>query len=484
MTATSPAPVEHTSGAARVLRNTVAVTSAEWFAKLTNFLFVVFVVRTLGEVEYGRYAGAVAFVGLSSVLFELGLTESMQRAIARDPSKTRDLFWNAVGIRLTLAVPALVLVPLAAWLAGYTSAIVTGVALQTGTFLLSALLVPLGLLLTAHERFDVVARLSMILNVVYIVLCVALLSLTRNYLVLILVAFLTMPLHIILTWRALSPAGVMVPPWQMSVGAWPGLIRAGMPFALSSLALTFNFQADTVLLGLLGTTADVGWYNAAYRLIFSLSATVAGFTRSMAPALSRMHATDTQAALRWARGAVVGLTFLTLPAAVGLSVLARPITTFLYGAGYEPSASALAILAWDLPFLAVGAFGGNITTAMNLERRAARVYLAAAVFNVASNVILIPRLGVLAAAIVTVLSDALILAGLYRSLWRSIVPARSWRRLAQILAASVVMGMVVWYSRALPLPLAVGIGILVYLVSSFAFGFRSLKALRAEFELG
>lgn len=461
-----------------VLRNSIAVTSAEWFTKVTNFAFTVFVVRRLGETGYGNYASAIAFVGISSVLFELGLTESLQRTIARDHSRARDLFWNAVGLRLVLALPALLFVPLAAWLVGYERPVLLGIALQVATFLPSALLVPMTLLLAARERLDVSSRVAMAMNVIYTFLCAGLLIAFPNYLVLIAVAFVTMPINIVLLKRASLAVGIHIPPVLVRPSTWPALVRQGLPFALSSLALTFNYQADSVLLGLMGTSADVGWYSAAYRLIFSLSATVAGFTRSITPTLSRLYSQDPEESLRWVRGGIVGLTFLALPAGVGLSILATPVTRLLYGSGFEPSGTALAILAWDFPFLAIGAFGGNVTTAMNLERVAARVYLAAALFNVVANALLIPRYGIVATSALTVITDAIILVALYTPIARTVFHRRTIIRLCQIVAASAIMGAVVWIFRALPLGVSIALGVISYALACAAMGLRSVAAIR------
>jgi O-antigen/teichoic acid export membrane protein len=99
--AVAVAPGEQPSVARRLVRNSLAVTSADWIIRATNVGFTVYVVRGLGEVGYGKYATAVAFVGLFSVLFELGLAESTQRALARDRSRIAELFWNVVVVRLS-----------------------------------------------------------------------------------------------------------------------------------------------------------------------------------------------------------------------------------------------------------------------------------------------------------------------------------------------------------------------------------------------
>jgi O-antigen/teichoic acid export membrane protein len=472
------APAEQPSVTRRVFRNSFAVTSAEWIMKATNLAFTVYVVRRLGEVGYGNFASAVAFVGLSSVLFELGLAQSAQRDIARDRSRINDLFWNIVSLRLLLAVPGVVLVPVLAWLVGYEHEIVVAVAVQAGTFVPSAFLIPLLIILTAHERFDIAARLAVIMNFLYVGLAVLLLMQIPGYLVLIGVAYVTMPVHVGLTLRAVRATGVTLPRFSITPRVWKGLVRASLPFGISSLALTFNFHADAVMLGLFGSVAAVGSYSAAYRIILSLSVAVAGFTRSITPTLSRLHVDDRDEALRWVRGGILGLTSVALPAAVGLSLLARPVVALLYGPDFTPSGAALAVLAWDFPFLAVAAFGGNVMTAMDRERVAARVYIAAAVFNVVMNAAFIPRFGLVAASAVTVATDALVLLALYGPVWKAIAQGGMVHQLRAVALASAVMGIVVWFVRASPLIVSIPIGVITYLLACTVLGLPQLVVRR------
>jgi O-antigen/teichoic acid export membrane protein len=174
------------------------------------------------------------------------------------------------------------------------------------------------------------------------------------------------------------------------------------------------------------------------------------------------------------RKGVFGLTLVTLPAAVGLSVLSRPIVALLYGADFAPSSTALAILAWDLPLLAVAAFGGNVMTAIDRERAAARVYTMAAVFNVVMNAALIPRFGLVAAAAITVATDALVLVALYGPVWKMLAQGAIVRQLASVGAASALMGAAVWAVRGLPLIVSIPTGVVTYAAVCGAFGLPQL----------
>jgi O-antigen/teichoic acid export membrane protein len=75
-----------------ILRNTLVASAGSWLTRIVNFLFIIYVVRMLGEVDLGRYATVVAFVGLFSVFSELGLAQYVERSIARDHKRAQALF--------------------------------------------------------------------------------------------------------------------------------------------------------------------------------------------------------------------------------------------------------------------------------------------------------------------------------------------------------------------------------------------------------
>jgi O-antigen/teichoic acid export membrane protein len=102
-----------------ILRNTVWATIGLGLVKLTSFLFLIVTARILGESGLGKYFTVVAFVDLFSVLFELGMTQYVQREVARDRSRAAGLFWNLVALRFLLAVASCGLIVGLATLAGY-----------------------------------------------------------------------------------------------------------------------------------------------------------------------------------------------------------------------------------------------------------------------------------------------------------------------------------------------------------------------------
>jgi O-antigen/teichoic acid export membrane protein len=445
-----------------ILRNSLAITAGEWIAKVLNFVFTVYVVRLLGETGWGNYATVVSFVGLFGVFFELGMAQYVERTIAQDRTRARDLYWNVVVLRLMLAGLGIIIITSLAVLVGYPSSVVIGVLLWTGTFIFASILTPLSNVLTANERFDLATVLGLGAQLLNLGCAVLFLSLGAGFLGLIYTGYVVMPVTIgLCAWliRRLHLGGFH---FRIEPKTWPAFLRASFPFALSSLALTYSFNADTVILGFFYASGVVGWYNAAYKLVFNLTSITAGFQRAITPSFARENMTNPERVRRWARLGIQGLLLVALPVAVGTSLLGSRIVDWLYGTAYAPAGPILSLIIWDVPLLTFNAFCGNLTTALGLERPTSRIYLLSTVVGISLYLLLIPPFGMVAAAGVTVFIDVLTATRFFILLHERIQLGQTARQLGLTVLAAGVMGGVVMLTNFLDLFLVILVGALTY----------------------
>ncbi|HMO56639.1 MAG TPA: flippase [Roseiflexaceae bacterium] len=450
-----------------VLRNTLAVLAGGLVMRLLNFIFMIFTTRLLGEVGLGKYATVVAFVGVFGVFFELGLAQYVERSVAQDRKRTQSLFWNLVLMRLILAIAAVVIVPSIALVSGNDDDVVFGIFLYSLTFVLAAFLMPLSTVLSANERFDLVTSIQVLNQIVTIVVGVILLLSGLGFLALLYTGFVAMPLQIMFCIWAIRRYRLGPLKFQVNPRSWGEFIRASIPFGITSLALNFNYNADTIILGMFHDHSEVGWYNSAYRLIFTLSAIAGAFLTVITPSLARENMTDPEKVRSWTRASIQAMAVPSLPLAVGVMLLATPIVVLLYGESFAPAGIMLAIVCWDTPLFLFNSLAGNITAAVGLERPAARIYLLSAVLNIVLNLIFIPFWGGVAAAVITLTTDAISGYMFYRLLAPQMDLKRILPSLLRAMVAALIMGVAVFFSLPLldltiGLPLVVAIGVLCY----------------------
>ena len=452
-----------------ILKNTVFVTTGSFLLKLLNFLFKVYVIRSLGDDRFGQYSTVLAFVGVFQIFAEFGITQYVMREIARDREKTPLYFWNLLAVRLLLAILAMGWITYAAVMAHYSPELVTGVFLLTFSFMLAAVETPMSTVLTAHERFDYVTVKTVIGQLVFVVLGAVFVFSGLGYLWLIVASILSMLPQIGIQLWALLKHGWFPKRVQLDLRTWFHLLRSGLPFGVISLTLSIAFSIDTVMLKMFHPDYVVGWYNAAYGMVFFVLNLTGGFMDAMVPSLSRSYIKDPAEVQRWFYRSVKYILLLFLPAAAGGMVVAYPLVRLVLTPEFLPSAQALQILSWDMPLLMFAGFCGNITTVVGLEKSAARIYTINALVNIVLNYIFIPRYGMLAASVITVITDFVSAIQFFVLLHKQFRFGQLASLFGRAMLASALMAGIVWLLGQQNLYIMVIIGTASYAILAIVF---------------
>lgn len=114
-----------------------------------------------------------------------------------------------------------------------------------------------------------------------------------------------------------------------------------------------------------------------------------------------------------------GLLLLGVLMVIGTASLLAPwMIGVLAGPEYQPAVTALRVLVWGCLFTYIGHLVGFTLIARGGQGEMLKVGVIGLIFNVVMNIILIPRLGILGAAGVTVLTEAIDLIMMAWYLWK------------------------------------------------------------------
>jgi len=445
-----------------IARNTLFGVGAQLALRIANFIFAVLVVRTLGETHFGQYSIVLAWAGLFSVIGDMGVNQYLSREIARDPNKANELFWDTVVLRFILAVIASIFtVGGAVLLTDYGPDIIIGIGLFTTTYFFMALFAPIQSILAGNERLDIISVMNVVMQVIFMILAATFLLLGFNFVWLVVAGVINMPIVTALQIHIIRRNRLGPPAFRINPALWWSVLKAGTPFAAVQLSLSFSYQVDTIFLSRYTSEAVVGWYSAAYRLALAFLTVSRSFNEAILPTLAREHARNPATVQNWYYTSVRFITMISLPIAVGGSLLSTGIVS-IYGEDFLPSAIAFGILVWDIPFVMYHSFCGNIATSIKREANAARIYVSVGILNVVLNALLVPRFGIAAACFATVLTDLFGAALFYALLRRALGPGLQLRRLLWIALAATIMGMVVFLLRNINIFAIIAMGGLSY----------------------
>jgi len=193
--------------------------------------------------------------------------------------------------------------------------------------------------------------------------------------------------------------------WRADPGTARALLRLSWPLALSSVAVWLYMRVDQLMIGWMLDEASVGVYSVAVRLAEVWYFVPSVVVSSVFAALLRARESDPVRYRARVQALFTGLVLLGYVAAIAISLGARPVVLLLYGEAYEAAWPSLAVLAWAGVFVALGVAREAWLVAEGLTRFSFATTVCGAITNILLNVALIPRLGVVGAAIATVVSQ-------------------------------------------------------------------------------
>lgn len=452
-----------------VVKNSVFSLLGQVAIKVLSFCFSVFVVRRLGGESYGQYSTVLAYVGIFAIFSDLGLAPYGVREIAKDREKTSSMFSNVVALRLVLSFLAVAMTISSAILSGRSPDLVLGIFVASCGLFLYAVQGPLDMLLMAKERLDYSATFSVVNQLVFVSL--GTIVLLKGYGV---IGLIVASLCGVLAMASLSLVVIRRHlgglQWQVDPSTWLRLVKAALPFGIIGFTLGLSYKVDTVLLQYFHGDAVTGWYNVACNLIFMLMTVSHAVNISLFPSMVRQYATNPDKMAQIYNRALKYMFVLSLPIAAGTTVLGDKIVLFLYSEEFSAAILPLRILIWVLPLMFLSEILGYIIVVHNRETKVARSIGVSTAVNLLLNLILIPRFGLKAASVITVLTEA-ILVGQY--LWILRRELASIERVSAFLKpalAAAFMGMAVWAFREWDLLIVVAIAAVIYLAGIVLLG--------------
>ncbi|MDO5702764.1 MAG: flippase, partial [Lachnospiraceae bacterium] len=250
-------------------------------------------------------------------------------------------------------------------------------------------------------------------------------------------------------------------------------MRAVGIFFAMACATTVYTHLDVVMLGLMTTKTDVGYYNAAVRIKSILVSIVTSLGAVLLPRASYyIEKGRTDEFERISRKALNFVFVMALPMTVYFMLFAGEGIGFLSGAAYAPSVLPMQIIMPTLLFIGItNIFGIQILVPLGREKDVLYSEIAGAVVDFALNMLLIPRLGAAGAAIGTLAAEGVVLmwqAAVLREKMRDLVTGIRVKTAVPAILLAVLAS--VWVKAAFASDTALGCFIALAVSAALFFG--------------
>jgi O-antigen/teichoic acid export membrane protein len=416
--------------------------------------------RYLGPDDYGRFTLALMYMQLFAVLADVGLYTTVVREISKDPSRTDELAGSALTLRLLLSILMIALGAALSLLLPYAPDVRLAILLAGGPLLFGMLTSSLVTVLQSQLRMGraVVGEVGGRAFALALTLVVAWFDL--GFYAVMGAAAGGAAATLLITWLLMR--GVAAVRFRADRAVWPPLLRASVPLGLALAINEIYFRADTLIISLYEPYGEVGLYTLAYRILEFTLALGTIFLTTVFPLLSESVARDEPRALRMIQSSTDLFVILGVPLIAGGLVLAPAVIELAGGRDFAEASAPLRILLVAGALAWVNGIFGFALIAKERQVSALWLNVCALGFNVGFNFLLVPAYGIVAAAVVTVASEVLILAGSYFLMKRHFRFFPRPRTLPAALAAAAAMGGALWLARDASPALLVPLGAALY----------------------
>jgi O-antigen/teichoic acid export membrane protein len=442
-------------------KNTAFLLAAQIVARASGFILAIVITRSLGAAGLGIYATAMAVYSAAQRAGMAGTGTYLVREMAKDPSRAGHLVVHVSAVSLVvtavLTTGLLLVVPLLGYSGELEQSVMIGVlaiiprilnAIQSNAFVA-----------WGDTRFQPVVTLFGAVAMISASLAVLV---AGGSVVGVVAVFVGIEYLKVLVWYALINRYIVRLRWRVDPRVAVGMFWEMRTFTASSILNAFFSGPEIIILSVLASEREVGYYSATLKLVELWIILPAIFMSNVYPLLARsFHAADA----RFARLQTTSLRLLlatSLPVSLGLAAAAPQIIQAVYGPGFDPSVDQLRLMAANVALFALLEVFWRVLSARDRHGAVVRSQLISIPVRLGAGFLLISQFGALGAALATTIGIGLHVAILIVSARRSGAPfglAGSGRTFV----AAIGMGAAVWaLSAHAPIVVLILAGVVAY----------------------
>jgi O-antigen/teichoic acid export membrane protein len=426
------------------------------------FLFIV-IGRLAGPAQAGVFALATTYLLIFTTLMR-GLDDLVIREVSRQPDLARSYLANFLLLRLALSgVLYAVLLIVVRYVFAYPLSTSTPIMILTLSLVPDSLgYVALAVML-GSRRFKAPAIILSIATLVKFVggAAVALMGGSLAQIAWVWFAGSLVSMALLMIYAVNRLGWIHSKEWT-DWSPLRGIWQATAPFLLITILTTIESQTDTVVLSNLHNEAEVGFYNAATTLAFSLALISQAYRLSVYPMMARLAAQTPNQLAKLNDQSLRYLGMLVLPMGSGLFLLAPQIVELIYGSRFQPTALVLRLLSPVLIFMFLNVPSARVMLVKDHQGMNTLFLLISAILNVGLNLILDPRLGAQGAGIARLCSFSINFLLTYLFVKQFLLPSNLLQLLSRPILATLGMSAVVWVLRGQFVLLTILAGVISY----------------------
>lgn len=482
----------------KVAFNTIFQIIGKIIVTALSLITIGYLTRYLGVAGYGAYTTIFAYVSFWGVLADFGFFWVLARELSKPGSNQNYIFNNVITLKIIFGLVVFSLCAIIGLLIPqYNLTLKIGiVVIAASSFWLSLNSTYVGLFQSHLEMYksaisEILGRVIILVGVIWLVIASA--SLQSILIVYILANFTNFLLSYIWGRKYIKFKLAFDFPF------WKIILWESSSLALLAFIGLIHFKVDTVILSLMKGNTDVGIYGVPYKILEIVLLLPSVFIGNVFPILTRYyHSNDKRLEISFQK-TFDFLVIVAIPIVIGLSVLAEPIIKFIAGndylsistvvvSGYNITAPrVLMILSISVGVSFVLSIFSNMLTVIGKQRKQVIPLFFITIINIVLNLIFIPHYSYFASAIITFITETLMLVWWYILFRKYLKFKLRYNVIPKAILAGIAMGIVLYYLSSFNVLVVSIIGTFIYFFVGYAiklFDRDMLTKILPKFNIG
>lgn len=387
----------------RVFKNASWIIGCKIVQSLLNFVIGLITARYLGPSNYGVINYVASVVAFAMPIMQLGLKHTLIKEFVQSPDQEGAILGTSMMLNIVSSIFCMV---------GSVAFVMVANAGETETIVV-CILYSLTLLFNATEmtQYWFQAKLlskypSIAALIAYIVVALykAYLLITQKSVVWFafsnVIDYFLISIILMVIYRKVGKQRLSVN-WRLG----KALLSRSKYYIIPSLMVVIFQHTDRIMIKLMLGETETGFYSAAITCIGISGFVFSAIIDSARPIILEEKERDYALYEKRVIQLYGVITALSLAQCIGMTLLAKPIVTLLYGDEYSKTAGILAVAVWYITFGHYGSVRNIWILAENKQQYLTGINITGAIANVILNFCLIPIWGGVGAAAASVVTQ-------------------------------------------------------------------------------
>jgi len=448
-----------------ILKNTFWLAFAEIIARFSGIVIVIFIARSIGALEYGKFTFALSFASIISIISDLGVIDISTRDLSQNKENSKKIS-DVFSLILFLCFLTLIISVIGSFFITADAEVRAMIFILTLFVSTNSIFAIFFSFLRSRQRMEYEALIKILQAVItgsiifwIIFYMPAAETLSYGYFLANLIVLIPLILYFNGKIYKLS-FNIKKETFDILKISWP----LSFGFMIGWIYIYIN----SVILGYFNLIAENGWYNAASKIALATIIPATLVIRSFYPILSNFYVSSKEKLQKAWDYLTEIMILLTIPIVIGGVAVSSKVIELFYGEGYQPSVLALQLLMIVIGFSFINYPYAIMLIVANQQKKNFLVLVTGSILNIVLSFLLIKQYGFYGCIIATIIVSLLsfLAAAILTSRFAGVAPFNL--KLLKVLFSSAGSAAVMYYAisanaiKNLNLFLICAIGAVVY----------------------